>query len=121
MPELINWKAAFLKELEISPNVRRAARASGIGRRTAYDARESDPEFKAAWDDAIAGAVDDVEEEGFKRARIESDVLTIFLLKCHRPERYADKKQETEVIVRRVDRDIDGGVVPTPSRPEPAT
>jgi hypothetical protein len=90
MPELINWKPAFLKELAISPNVSRAARAAGVKRRTAYFARESDPEFAADWDDVIAESVDGLEVSAFRRAELESDVLAIFLLKSHRRATYGD-------------------------------
>jgi hypothetical protein len=93
MPELINWKPAFLKELAISPNVSRAARAAGVKRRTAYFARESDPEFAADWDDVIAESVDGLEVSAFRRAELESDVLAIFLLKSHRRAVYGDPKQ----------------------------
>jgi len=86
------WKDAFLKALETSPNVRRAARLVGIGRQTAYDEKAADPAFARSWDEAIQGAVDDVEEAAFNRAGLESDTLAIFLLKCHRPEVYAEKR-----------------------------
>lgn len=98
MPDLKDWKEAFLKELALSPNVSRAARAAGIKRRTAYNARESDPGFAEAWDDAMAGSVDELEENAFTRAQLESDVLTIFLLKSHRPAVYAKPVEQKHTI-----------------------
>ena len=48
------WAPAFLLALEQSGLIRASARAVGIGTRTAYDKRERDPEFAAAWDTAFA-------------------------------------------------------------------
>lgn len=85
-----------------------ACSAAGVGRATAYEHKAADPEFAAAWEDAIEEAVEALETEARRRA-IEgveqpivsggeiiatvqrySDTLTIFLLKAHRPERYRD-------------------------------
>lgn len=90
---LKSWKQVFLAALAESPNVSRAARAADVDRSHAYECRESDPAFARAWDDAIRSSVDDVEEAAFARARMESDTLAIFLLKCHRPEVYNRPQQ----------------------------
>jgi hypothetical protein len=87
-----DWTTGFLAALEQSPNVSAACRAVGIGRRTAYDRRESDPEFARDWDDALQTAVDDLVGKTWKRAD-ESDTLAIFLLKCHRPQVYGDRSK----------------------------
>lgn len=92
---LQNWKSAFLDALRASPNVARAARCADVDRAHAYETRKVDPAFASAWDDVLAAAVDDVEEAAFKRARIESDTLAIFLLKCHRPEVYRDRPESS--------------------------
>ena len=90
-----DWKPKFLEALAASPNVSAACRNTGIGRKTAYDARDSDPEFAEKWDEALESAVDDLAAEAFTRAKAGSDVLTIFLLKSHRPEVYREStKQE---------------------------
>jgi hypothetical protein len=99
---LQNWKALFLESLRQSPNVSRACRVGDVSRVHAYETRAADPEFAAAWDEILAGSVDDVEEAAFVRARTESDTLAIFLLKCHRPEVYA-RPQQVQV-----------GAMPTP-------
>lgn len=116
------WKATFLDVLRASPNVSAAARAAGVARQSAYEAREADPEFAAAWEDAIEESVDDLEAEAFRRARgvevpivnrqgelvghrVEaSDPLAIFLLKAHRRAKYGTKIEnehsgEVKVIV----------------------
>lgn len=82
----------FLKVLRVSCNVTGACRAAKIGRRTAYDWREADPDFAAAWKDAEEEAADTLEQVAWKRATEgQSDRLMEILLKGHRPERYVDK------------------------------
>lgn len=78
-------------------------------RSTAYEARESDEAFAAAWDDAIEAATDALELEARRRAvegtdrpvfyqggevgyvREYSDTLLIFLLKAHRPKKFRER------------------------------
>ncbi|WP_422924471.1 hypothetical protein [Singulisphaera sp. PoT] len=87
------WTTDFLASLESTPNVSEACRVALITRKTAYDLRKSDPEFRQAWDDALATSVDDLVGECYKRAKAGSDTLAIFLLKSHRREVYGDKVQ----------------------------
>lgn len=63
-----DWKPAFLEALATIPVVARAARAAGVDYRYAYRTREADPEFAAAWDDAVEQGVDRAEQEAFRRA-----------------------------------------------------
>jgi hypothetical protein len=72
------------------PNITSAAKAAGVSRRMVYYAAEVDEEFKAAWDDTLEGALDALEETAYKRAHEGSDVLTIFMLKAGRPQKYRD-------------------------------
>jgi hypothetical protein len=92
MPELSNWKAVFLAELAASPNVARATRCAGVDPTTPYKARQVDPEFAAGWQRVENASVEDLQASAFKRA-IESDTLTIFLLKCHMKEIYGEKRE----------------------------
>lgn len=90
-----SWKEKFLKALEISPNVSVACKAAGISRALSYQARSKDAEFAERWDAVIEASVDDLASEAFRRAKDGSDLLTIFLLKSHRPEVYRESvKQE---------------------------
>jgi len=85
-------KQRFLDILRISCNVAGACRSAKIGRRTAYDWRDADPEFAAAWKHAEEEAADSLEQIAWKRATEGgSDRLMEILLKGHRPERYVDK------------------------------
>lgn len=45
-------RETFLAVLRDTCNVSEAARAAGMGRRTAYDWRDADPTFSAEWDEA---------------------------------------------------------------------
>lgn len=103
------WKWLFLEALREQPNVSRAAELAGITRRHAYRVRDADPDFAAAWEDALAAAVDGLEAETFRRAKDGvdkpvfhkgeivghikeySDSLAALLLRAHRPERYRDR------------------------------
>lgn len=91
------WKDAFLASLADTPNVSQAARLAGVNRQHAYEVRELDPEFKAAWDDAIAMSVDDLEGRVHEATRVIDNPTALqaamFLLKAHRPEKYRDKVQ----------------------------
>lgn len=105
-------------EFATTGNVSAAAQKAGIGRMTAYDARNTDgkegaalleaQEFAAAWDSAREVAADALELEARRRAkegwpepvfyqgkqvgrvRKYSDTLLIFLLKATRPEKFRE-------------------------------
>jgi hypothetical protein len=47
----------------------RASELAGIGRRTAYDWRAADDEFRKAWDEAVEYGTDLIEDEALRRAR----------------------------------------------------
>lgn len=104
-------KERFLKELAKRANVSAAAKAAKVDRSTPYHWRETDPEFAAAWDEAVEVAVDALEAEAWRRAatgvlepvyqkgervgqiRRYSDTLMVTLLKAHRREKYSEKQQ----------------------------
>ena len=64
-----SWRAAFLAALRDTGVVRDACAAASVGRTTAYRVRNSDPEFAAAWDEALEDAADLLEIEAIRRAR----------------------------------------------------
>lgn len=100
------WASQFLRALRKHRSVSRACEAVGKGRRTVYDFRDECPIFREAWDEALQINPDDLEASAFDRAsngwlepvfhqgiakgirRRYSDRLTIFMLRCHRPEVY---------------------------------
>lgn len=102
------WQAPFLDALRSSGNVRLAAKAVAISRKTVYATKARDIAFADDWEDALDEATDLLEEEAWRRAkdgvrrpvfqngkrvgvvREYSDTLLIFLLKGLRPEKYRD-------------------------------
>lgn len=89
------WKETFLAALADCPNVSAAARLAGVTRQNAYQTRDVDPEFKAAWDDAVETSVDDLEGRVFDATRVidnpTSAQLAMFLLRAHRASKYSEK------------------------------
>lgn len=106
-------RQAFLDLLRRTGNVSGAARAVGLSRSRAYQLRQRDREFAAAWDDAEQEAVDLLEGEARRRAaegveqplvsggrlvrdddgrvvtvRRYNDRLLEFLLRAHRPDKF---------------------------------
>jgi hypothetical protein len=63
------WRAVFLAELKRCGNVTEAATRAGVTRQAAYKVRGEDKAFAADWDDAVEQAVDDLEQEAWRRAR----------------------------------------------------
>lgn len=103
-----DWAPTFLAHLARNPNVSGAARAAGVDRKTVYNFRDQDPDFAAAWDDAIEQSTDALVGECYRRAHEGtekpvfykgeacgtvteySDALAIVLLKAHRRPVYGD-------------------------------
>lgn len=97
------WRQAFLDSLRVTGNVSAAARLVGKARASLYRIRRNDPDFAAAWQDALEEAVDwlelealrcaveGTEENRFSKGEIVgtitrySDCLLMFLLKARRP------------------------------------
>lgn len=94
-------KATFLAQLKMGSSVKTAALAAGIHRRTFYDWRDQDSEFRAAWDDAIKESVEILEDEVRRRALDPNDkqsyILLMFLLKKHDPSYRENYKREVTV------------------------
>jgi hypothetical protein len=63
-----DWKPPFLAALKAYPVITHACEAAGIERSTAYRAREVDPHFAEAWDNAVEDGIDRAEKEAFRRA-----------------------------------------------------
>lgn len=85
-------RETFLAQLRLVPNVSAAARAAKISRNAAYTWRDEDPDFAAAWEDAINEAVDDLEQVAWERAKDQSDRMMEILLKAHRSDKYVERK-----------------------------
>src|SRR5262245_26136901 len=107
------WKTTLLDTLSRTPSVTVACKIAGIDRTTAYAHRDKDPEFAAAWDDALMQTIDLLEHRGYQLAlRGDEPRLIEFFLRAHRPSIY----RETS----RVDVGLLGGIVLIPCKAEGA-
>lgn len=91
----VRARAAFLAVFSETCNVSEACRAANIGRSAAYEWRNDDPGFAAAWDEAEQVAVDKLEKVAWSRATKEdggSDRMLEILLKAHRPEKFIERQ-----------------------------
>jgi hypothetical protein len=106
-------RETFLKTLGETCNVSEACRRAGIGRASAYDWRDDDQGFAAAWAEAEQEAADRLEREAWRRGvdgidkpityqgkvtdtyREYSDRMLELLLKAHRPDKYVERREVT--------------------------
>lgn len=63
-----DWKPAFLAALREVPVLRHGCDVTGVHRTTVQKAREADPEFDKAVEQAMEDGVDKAEQEAFRRA-----------------------------------------------------
>jgi AcrR family transcriptional regulator len=101
-PNNVAAKATFLANLMTGKSVKASAEAAGVGRRTFYDWRDMDAEFREAWEDAITGSVEVLEDEVRDRALDRTDknshILLMFLVKKHKPEYRENYKSEVHLV-----------------------
>ena len=120
--------AKFFAALENGHPVRGACEAAGYARRCVYRWRKEDPDFAAAWAEAMAIAGDLLEEEADRRGRDGYDepvfyqgeergakrrywdVLLLARLKAVRPDQYRERinmpsfgQQNVTVVIRDFD------------------
>jgi hypothetical protein len=126
-------REAFIAALMRGLSISGAAIHADIARRTVYDWRDADHEFRAAWDEALEYGADRLEDEAFRRAhdgvekplvsggkivkddegaairvREYSDTLMCLLLKSRRPDKFRERTDvkhsgAIDVEVRAVD------------------
>lgn len=85
-----DWSAAFLVTMRLTGNVKASCEAAGISRNCVYARRDRDEQFAERWSEAIADAIDGLEQVAWERGKAQSDSLIIFLLKSHRPALYRE-------------------------------
>ena len=82
----------WLDKLRNSGNVRAACKAANVSRSTVYYWRHKYRWFELAWDAAMEDACDILEGVAWERSTVgQSDRLLMFLLKAHRPDRFAER------------------------------
>ena len=107
------WKARFIEEMLVFPNVSKACEVAGVGRTTAYAHLKRDNDFAEAVDDAEQKFADTLEQYCAQRAttgylrpvyqqgklvghvREFSDSIAIVMLKGLKREKYGDKIEQT--------------------------
>jgi hypothetical protein len=88
-----SWHPRFIELLGTTCNVTLSCKGAGITRETAYEHKKQMPEFAAQWEDAKEAAIEILEAEAWQRAKKKSDLLMIFLLKAHKPEKYRERSE----------------------------
>lgn len=66
--QTIDPRIKFLEKLAETGNVSQSAREAGIARPTVYEHKHDDPDFAAAWEDALEEAADGLRKEARRRA-----------------------------------------------------
>ena len=115
-------RSEFLAELCVSGNVTKAAAVTAVSRQEWYRERDANADFAKAWEEAVEIGVEALEDEARRRAydgveepvfhkgeevarvRKYSDVLLMFLIKAHKPEKYRERVDQNitgDVVVRR--------------------
>lgn len=89
------WYKAFLVSLANNPVVTPACVAACITRQTAYNHRDSNPEFAKAWDEALDAGWDRAESEAYRRA-VEGHNETVYSqgIPCGEKKIYSDRLLE---------------------------
>lgn len=108
-----DWRSALLAALREVPVLQRACDAAGVDRTSVWRAREADPEFAKAYDEAMEAGIDRAEQEAFRRAiegtkkgiwhqgvlvgseTVYSDAMLGLILKGRRKAVYAERKEIT--------------------------
>lgn len=91
-----SWRAPFLEALRTHGVISAAAKVAGISRWTVYHEKNTDPIFALEWDEALSLGVEALEDAAKERAFKGSDVLLIFLLKAHKPEKYRERIEQRQ-------------------------
>lgn len=94
------WRGVFLATLKGTGSVMLSCQAAHVSRTAAYKLRTQNQTFRKQWQEAENDAIETLEAIARKRASESSDVLLIFLLKAHRPDKYRDVVKVEHTVVR---------------------
>lgn len=103
--QIEHWQALFLRMLRNTGNVRAAAEQLGLSSQAVRRARAANPLFDQAVLDALEDAAELLEHAAFQRALAGDNLMTIFLLKGMKPDKYrenqrANTDQATQINVK---------------------
>ncbi|MCK5425570.1 MAG: hypothetical protein KAI89_09360 [Emcibacter sp.] len=104
----VKRETVFLEVLQQTGNVTKATTKAGLDRSLVYRRRNSHPEFRAKWQNAMDQALDYLEAYLWDKAmgkdandmpdgQVVDEKIAIFLLKAHRPEIFGDGKKRRDV------------------------
>ena len=87
-----DWTEVFLEALRHVPVIAHACRAAGVSRTVAWQRRQADQDFAAAFEEAMEAGIDRAEQEAFRRAVVgyEEPVIDKGRL-CYVYERIVDE------------------------------
>jgi hypothetical protein len=88
-------KRAFLAAYSRCGSLSRAAKRAGVDRRTHYNWKRADPDYREAFLQATIEAGDSLEDKLMDLAHEGNVTAAIFLLKGLRPEKYKDRNETT--------------------------
>lgn len=91
-------KKVFLGVFARKGNVTKAAEAAKISRRTHTRWLNNDAVYAVCFEDAKDAAADNLEDKAYERAMDGSDLMTIFLLKAFRPDKFKDRGEQQHNI-----------------------
>jgi len=92
-----NQREQFLRLIYDGCRVRSAAKAIGVNETSVYRWRRTEPEFRAAWDEALTHGTEQLIKEAHRRALSGSDRLLQWVLSNEVPEKYATERNKLEV------------------------
>ena len=94
------WRRIFLATLRATGNVMLSCQSAHISKVVAYRLKNNNQIFRKQWEEAEDDAIETLEAIARKRAAESSDVLLIFLLKAHRPEKYREVYRVEHTVIQ---------------------
>jgi len=94
------WRRIFLVTLRATGNVMLSCQSAHISKVVAYRLKNNNQLFRKQWEEAEDDAIETLEAIARKRAAESSDVLLIFLLKAHRPEKYREVYRVEHTVIQ---------------------
>ena len=94
------WRRIFLVTLRATGNVMLSCQSAHISKVVAYRLKNQNQTFRKQWIEAEDDAIETLEAIARKRAAESSDLLLIFLLKAHRPEKYREVYRVEHTIIQ---------------------
>lgn len=92
----LKWQKAFLSQLAQCANITQACKAACIDPATVYEARSKDPEFRAAWEQALDDGMNAIEAKAMQVATNGDGAMIRFLLMTRRREKYGEQPEQRQ-------------------------